>query len=261
MRNTPLNGVICMKNRIYGIICVFLVLLSHRADAMDYRQAPNLYPPYMINKNIYMNYRHYEAAIHSRFNQNRQCYWLTPYAETAADFIPLLGATLVPTRLTNRLVGIIPFLDISTKNKVASSLNRALVANLAMAVFDVAKPAKERIRNYRIINEHEAGNNENSARTRSTGKEYKAIRLPPYNMHSGKPLRSPVATNALFISTYAALDLAAQSETVAETLNAIPGVQKTSQFLNKHVSVRPGTSAALVQFSIFALAAYCRSRV
>jgi hypothetical protein len=238
-----------MKNNIYISICMLLAFLSHRTDAMQNpRPTRNATPLYKIHTNTYGNFLSYKRQLNSRFNPQRPCYGITPYAETAADFIPLLGASLVPMGLTNKLINSLPFLDTSDKNLIAKSLNRALILNLVPATYDAVKPAKEVLLPCHVGRQIEALD----ANPGLYLEPYDTWLMPlPYSPHWGKSLRSPIATSLVFVSSYTFLDLAMHTEEA----------KAAGAYLNKHIEIEPGTGEAVAQFAAFCASAFARSRV
>jgi hypothetical protein len=242
-----------MTNKLYGALWVFLVLLSSRMDAMAPQQAPNhqtnANPFYRFDKNLSVNYSFYKLALDSRFAQNRPCYPFTPFLETAADATPLLAAVLVPTGLTNKLVNAMP-LDESTKKKVTSSLNEALIRNLVPAARDMTKPMKQTSLGRQIDCVDPSSATDPHSEVFLAHSSYRQF---------GKPVRSPIIPTLVFVGTYMAIDLTAQSETVATEVNKIPYAKETKQLWNEYVE--PGSGTALAQLALFLAASSIRSMV
>lgn len=240
-----------MKNKLYGATWILLVLFSQRTDAME----TNRNPFYRFDKSLPENYFEYQRAINRRFDQNRPCYPFTPFVETAADFSPLLAAVLVPTGLTNKLVNAIPLLDASTKDKVASSLNKALILNLLPAAYRVAKPIRKgKTTMYSLYQSSAIMQNPGLLEVdKVCGKKCWAYVEFPYE-------QSPIIIPTIaFVGTYVAADLVAQSETVATAVDKIPYAMEAKQLWNEHAE--PGSGTAIAQLALFLTATYMRSKV
>jgi hypothetical protein len=240
-----------MKNKLYGTIWILLLLLSHRTDAMHPRD-PGLpthaKPFYMFGGNINDNYELYKATLGNR-----------SYVKILADYTPLVGAALVPTGVTNKLVGTIPYLDESTKNKVTLSLNRALKLNLLPATYRIAKPV-EKVE-VKIPTDNQAkvfmemGYEQSKAKVDECETRGVLQNQNPYD-------QSPIIPTLVFVGTYMAIDLTTQaiSEMVTtEEVNKIPYAKETKQWWNEHVE--PGSGTVLAQLGLLLAASYIRSMV
>ncbi|HEV2916223.1 MAG TPA: hypothetical protein VGW78_00595 [Candidatus Babeliales bacterium] len=211
----------------YSIL--FCIVVSVHAFGMDIDKKPSGYNPF---QNLAHNTKFYKNfVLKNRFDlQFRQVTIARPIAETMIDAIPLIGAFVAVTKLTDKAIDTLST-NQETKQFISSSLNNALKTNLGYAVIDAIRPAE-------IGSIHEADQT----------KFY--IMTNKYTYRHWVPHTSPVWKNLFGVSTHIGTDLCIHAAKQTEV------GKKIHDTIDKHVDIAPGSIAAIVQFIAIGLVRY-----